>query len=90
MCSSDLILYRGKLVREGRIDDLVEEKDAESLVVQGLSDEGRAVVEAEIKAQGGRLARVEKPRLSLDAYFLKEVHERENEHANKQEGGEVV
>ena len=87
LCDRVAILYRGKLVREGRIDDLVEEKDAESLVVQGLSAEGRAVVEAEIKAQGGRLARVEKPRLSLDAYFLKEVHERENEHVNKQEGG---
>ena len=87
LCDRVAILYRGKLVREGRIDDLVEEKDAESLVVQGLSAEGRALVEAEIKAQGGRLARVEKPRLSLDAYFLKEVHERENEHVNKQEGG---
>ncbi|MBL6829544.1 MAG: ABC transporter ATP-binding protein [Puniceicoccaceae bacterium] len=91
LCDRVAILHRGKLVREGRIDDLVEEKDAESLVVQGLSAEGRALVEAEIKAQGGRLARVEKPRLSLDAYFLKEVHERENEHVNKQEGGgEVV
>jgi ABC-2 type transport system ATP-binding protein len=87
LCDRVAILHRGKLVREGRIDDLVEEKDAESLVVQGLSAEGRAVVEAKIKAQGGRLARVEKPRLSLDAYFLKEVHERENEHVNKQEGG---
>ena len=87
LCDRVAILHRGKLVREGRIDDLVEEKDAESLVVQGLSAEGRAVVEAEIKAQGGRLARVEKPRLSLDAYFLKEVHDRENEHVNKQEGG---
>ena len=74
-------------MREGRIEDLVEERDVESLVVQGLSAEGRAVVETEIKAQGGRLARVEKPRLSLDAYFLKEVHESENEHVNKQEGG---
>ncbi len=85
LCDRVAILHRGKLVREGRIDDLVQEKDAESLVVQGLSAEGRAVVEAEIKSQGGRLARVEKPRLSLDAYFLKEVHEREIEHANKQE-----
>jgi ABC-2 type transport system ATP-binding protein len=90
LCDRVAILHRGKLVREGRVDDLVEEKDAESLIVHGLSAEGRVAVEAEIKAQGGRLARVEKPRLSLDAYFLKEVHERENEHVNKQEGGEVV
>lgn len=88
LCDRVAILHRGKLVREGRVDDLVEEKDAESLVVQGLSAEGRAAVEAEIKAQGGQLARVEKPRLSLDAYFLKEVHDREIEHATQQEGGE--
>jgi len=88
LCDRVAILHRGKLVREGRVDDLVEEKNAESLVVQGLSAEGRAAVEAEIKAQGGQLARVEKPRLSLDAYFLKEVHDREIEHATQQEGGE--
>jgi ABC-2 type transport system ATP-binding protein len=86
LCDRVAILHRGKLVREGRVDDLVEEKGAESLVVQGLSADGRAAVEAEIKAQGGRLTRVEKPRLSLDAYFLKEVHERENEHATQREG----
>ena len=90
LCDRVAILHRGKLVCVGRIDDLVEEKDAESLVVQGLTAEGRTAVETEIRAQGGRLARVEKPRLSLDTYFLKEVHERENEQVNKQEGGEVV
>jgi ABC-2 type transport system ATP-binding protein len=88
LCDRVAILHRGKLVREGRVDDLVEEKDTESLIVQGLSAEGRAAVEVEIKAQGGRLARVEKPRLSLDAYFLKEVHDREIEHATQQEGSE--
>ena len=90
LCDRVAILHRGKLVREGRVDDLVEEKDAESLVVQGLNAEARAAVEAEIKAQGGRLARVEKPRLSLDAYFLKEVHRREIEHVNQQEGDEEL
>ncbi|TVP75926.1 MAG: ABC transporter ATP-binding protein [Puniceicoccaceae bacterium] len=80
LCDRVAILHRGQLVKEGRVDDLVEEKDAESLVVQGLSAEGRAAVEATIRAQGGQLARVEKPRLSLDVYFLKEVHQRESEH----------
>ena len=90
LCDRVAILHRGKLVRVGRVDDLVEEKDAESLVVQGLNAEARAAVEAEIKAQGGRLARVEKPKLSLDAYFLKEVHRREIEHVTQQEGDEEL
>lgn len=88
LCDRVAILHRGKLVREGRVDDLVEEKDAESLVVQGLSPEARAAVEATIKEQGGRLARVEKPRLSLDAYFLKEVHQRENEYSANKDNSE--
>jgi ABC-2 type transport system ATP-binding protein len=88
LCDRVAILHRGKLVREGSVDDLVEEKDTESLVVSGLSAEGRAAVEATIQAQGAHLTRIEKPRLSLDAYFLKEVHRRETEHAKKQEGSQ--
>lgn len=90
LCDRVAILHRGQLVKEGRVDDLVEEKDAESLVVQGLTAEGRAAVEATIQAQGGHLARVEKPRLSLDAFFLKEVDERESAYAAKQASGEIA
>jgi ABC-2 type transport system ATP-binding protein len=87
LCDRVAILHRGKLVRAGRIEDLVDEQDAESLVVKGLSSAGRAAVEAEIAAQGGSLTRVEKPRLSLDALFLQEVEERESEH-HASKGGE--
>ncbi len=80
LCDRVAILHRGKLIREGRIEELVEEDDTDSLVVQGLSRKGRIAVENAIKDQGGRLTRVEKPRLSLDAYFLREVHQREAEH----------
>lgn len=78
LCDRVAILHRGRLIREGRIDSLVEEPDTESLVVRGLSAAGRAAVETEILAQGGRLDRVERPRLSLDALFLSEVRERES------------
>ena len=77
LCDRVAILHRGKLVREGRVDDLVQEKDAQSLVVQGLSAEGRAAVEKTIAEQGGQLCRVEEPRLSLDSLFLQEVEQRE-------------
>ena len=77
LCDRVAILHRGKLVREGRVDDLVQEKDAQSLVVEGLSVEGRAAVEKTIAEQGGTLCRVEKPRLSLDSLFLQEVEQRE-------------
>ena len=89
LCDRVAILHRGKLVREGRVDDLVQEKDAQSLVVQGLSAEGRAAVEKTIAEQGGQLCRVEKPRLSLDSLFLQEVEQREAERSTestKEEG----
>jgi ABC-2 type transport system ATP-binding protein len=84
LCDRVAILHRGRLIREGKVDELVEEREMESLVVQGLSAEGKAAVEATIREQGGHLARVEKPRLSLDAFFLKEVHERESEYTAAQ------
>ena len=73
LCDRVAILHRGRLVREGRIEDLVQEKDTDALVVRGLSAAGRSAVEKAIAAQGAELARVEKPRLSLDALFLDEV-----------------
>lgn len=89
LCDRVAILHRGKLVREGCVDDLLQDQAAESLVVEGLSPEGRAAVEKAIAEQGGQLRSVEKPRLSLDSLFLQEVNEREDAHQNKKEGGEV-
>lgn len=85
LCDCVAILHRGKLVHEGRIDDLVQEKDADSYVIQGLDSEAKKALERQIKLMGGRLARVEKPRMSLDAFFLKEVHQRESDRAMNEE-----
>lgn len=81
LCDRVAILHRGKLVREGRVDELVAEKAADSFIVEGLKPEGHTAVQEAIEAAGGRLLRLEKPRLSLDSFFLKEVQEREIEHA---------
>lgn len=80
LCDRVAILHRGKLVREGRVDELVAEEAADSFVVEGLKPEGRAAVQAAIEEGGGHLVRVEKPRRSLDSFFLKEVQQRESEH----------
>lgn len=79
LCDRVAILHGGKLVREGRIDELVTQEEADSFVVEGLSVQGRRAVQAAIEAGGGRLVRVEKPRLSLDAIFLDEVQKRQSE-----------
>lgn len=89
LCDRVAILHRGKLVREGRVDDLLQDQAAESLVVEGLSAEGRAAVEQAIREQGGALRAIEKPKLSLDSLFLREVNEREDAHQAKVSGEEA-
>ncbi len=86
LCDRVAILHRGKLVKEGRIDDLVQEGSSEALVVKGLNAEGRAAVESVIHSAGGELIRVEKPRVSLDALFLNEVQKQEIEHRSEKGG----
>ncbi|MGB0416682.1 MAG: ABC transporter ATP-binding protein [Coraliomargarita sp.] len=83
LCDRVAILHRGKLVREGRVDELLQDQAAQSLVVEGLSAKGRAAVEQAIREQGGQLRGVETPRLSLDSLFLQEVNEREDAHQAK-------
>lgn len=84
LCDRVAILHRGKLVCEGAIDALVVDEAGESYVVEGLHEAGQVALRDFIAAQGGRLVRVEKPRLSLDALFLREVEQRE---AARQGGG---
>lgn len=90
LCDRVAILHRGRLVREGRVADLVEAKDTESLVVRGLSAAGQAAVAAAIAAQGGELLRTERPRLSLDAFFLNEVQQREAARRSAEDGKETA
>jgi ABC-2 type transport system ATP-binding protein len=80
LCDRVAILHRGRKVREGRVDELVAEPAADSFVVEGLPAGGQAAVRQAIEAGGGRLVRVDKPRLSLDAFFLQEVQRSETEH----------
>ncbi len=89
LCDRVAILHRGKLIRRGMIEDLVDDKDTKSLIVKNLSEEGRSAVEREIKKQGGELCRVERPKLSLDSLFIREVEKREAEHVQQsKEGGD--
>lgn len=79
LCDRVAILNRGKLIKRGRVEELVQEEYAKSMVVEGLSEEGYSAVRREIERQGGKLRRIEEPRLNLDTLFIKEVELREAE-----------
>lgn len=76
LCDRVAILHRGQLIREGRVDDLLAQADAQSFVVEGLDPAAQFKVERTIAEAGGELCRVEKTQRSLDALFLEAVNER--------------
>ena len=77
LCDRVAILHRGQLICAGRVEELAQETDAESLIVRGLSAEGHAVVAAAIAEQGGQLCRIDTSHLSLDALFVQAIERRE-------------
>ena len=83
LCDRVAILHRGRLIRTGRVEDLLQQSGRESYIVKDLSVDGRLAVEKLIKEQGGRISSIEKPRLSLNELFLKEVELSESIHLKK-------
>ena len=88
LCDRIAILHRGKLVCEGRVDELLEDETTESLVVEGLGSEGKVAVEKAIVAHGGKLCRIEKPTFKLESLFIRKVNQHEGKYCDesKEEG----
>ena len=74
VCDRVGIIFNGKLVREGKLEDLIEIEDQTELVLQNASpellDEIGALVE---KAGAAKLLRSGRPRTTLERLFLKET-----------------
>lgn len=83
LCDRVAILHRGQLICFGRLDDLLQDSDKESYIVKDLSADGRMAVVKVIEQLGGRLTSIEKPRMSLNELFLKEVERSELTHVKK-------
>jgi len=74
ICDRIAILDRGRLVLEGRVDDLVTAGNQRSLVVENFPTEATEDFRSWLATRGGRLVGVEKPRTSLDRVFLAHVN----------------
>ncbi len=80
VCDTVGIIYRGKMVREGRLEDLIAIEDQLELVLRGASDDLISRIEVLVAADGGaELVRKGKPRTTLERLFLKETLGREEE-----------
>ncbi|MDP0496586.1 MAG: ABC transporter ATP-binding protein [Verrucomicrobiota bacterium JB024] len=71
VCDRVAIMDRGKVVLEGKVDDLLSKHDQQSLLVDTFPEAARADVEAALAKHGAKLTGVTTPRISLDDLFLK-------------------
>jgi ABC-2 type transport system ATP-binding protein len=76
VCDHVGIIFRGKLIREGRLDDLIAIEDQTEIVLKdapdSLLDEIRLLVE---RSDTASWVRSGKPRTTLERLFLREIRE---------------
>ena len=76
VCDQIGIIFKGKLVREGQLEDLISIDDQTELVLKDASPELVAKIEALVRDEpGAELLRSGHPRTTLERLFLKETSE---------------
>jgi len=70
ICDRIGILHRGRLVCEGRLEDLICVRNQTQLVLENASPAVLERIEAEISASGARLVEKSKPQTTLERFFL--------------------
>ncbi|MES2981300.1 MAG: ABC transporter ATP-binding protein [Verrucomicrobiota bacterium] len=79
VCDHVGIIFRGKMVKEGKLEDLIAIEDQTELVLKDASPELIAEIEALIKRTGGaELIRQGRPRTTLERLFLRETSKQED------------
>jgi ABC-2 type transport system ATP-binding protein len=77
VCDHVGIIFKGKLVKEGRLDDLIAIEDQTEIVLKNASPELVARITAMIAESGASLVRSGKPRTTLERLFLRETRHQE-------------
>lgn len=71
VCDRVGILHRGKLIREGRLEDLLGIENQTELIVENATPEFLDQLERQITSVNGRVVLRRKPQTSLEQLFLK-------------------
>ena len=69
VCDRIAIMDRGKLVLEGRVDDVLTRRDQNIITVENLTPEARRAAEDVLAQHGAKITSVTHPRRSLDDLF---------------------
>lgn len=70
ICDRVGILANGVLVREGRVEELLEVENRTELILENASAEMLGKIRALVEGSGGRLVEERKPRTTLERLFL--------------------
>jgi len=81
VCDRVAIMNRGKLVLEGPVDELLEQRNQRSIVVENLPANAEAAIRKVLAEHGAELISVGAPRISLDRLFLQHTASREPDEA---------
>jgi ABC-2 type transport system ATP-binding protein len=73
VCDRVGILHRGKLIREGRLEDLLAIENQTEFIVENATPEFLDQLERQIASANGRVVLRRKPQTSLEQLFLKET-----------------
>jgi ABC-2 type transport system ATP-binding protein len=76
ICDCVGILHRGKMIREGRLDELISIENQTELILENASPELLAEIAAQTAASGARLVAQHKPQQNLERYFLEVTGEK--------------
>lgn len=78
VCDRVGIIFRGKMVREGKLEDLIAIEDQSEIVLQDASPELLNQISALVESTpGASVVRTGKPRTTLERLFLREISEDE-------------
>ena len=76
VCDRVGIIFRGKLVREGRLEDLIAIEDQSEIVLRDASPELLEKIRALVESTpGATVVKTGKPRTTLERLFLREISE---------------
>jgi ABC-2 type transport system ATP-binding protein len=77
VCDHVGIIYKGKMVKEGRLEDLISIEDQTEIVLKDASPELISQIKSlVVNSVGASLVRSGKPRTTLERLFLRETTER--------------
>lgn len=78
VCDHVGIIFRGRMIREGRLEDLISIEDQTDIVLKDATPELLSQIsELVSKTPGTSIVRTGKPRTTLERLFLREIREEE-------------